>query len=382
MRRLSILIVVSWLSALAAAACTGQVRSDTSTDGGNSGVEGDAPGISGDADGRTSSVPDSSVVDTSRGGDGMQDDPDYEPSDKFRKRIRNAPPTYQRRDFVPGIGVRITYDISSYKVLSGRHVQVRVRSRRFFDNPHLEIAGERVQPEFLRSAGMTGGFEWIWKIPAVPAGQHRVDFYGSRGDRTPTATAPLFVYPYDERDGYLTNASFEQGDSTPPTGWKRWQDVSGSHSGIALGYRSTGAGDREVVHRTTSVTMTSSYKTHRAGLLQTVDVGGDKVGCHAKFSVSAIAWSIEKDDQSTSDYCGSGSFRVLAGLDPSGGADPQAGSVAWSDNWDPCPEFSRLEVTEKIDSPSVTVFLKSAPKWPLKQATSIWDHARLEIECN
>jgi hypothetical protein len=199
-----------------------------------------------------------------------------------------------------------------------------------------------------------------------------------RSAQAPLARTSLFVFPWGQQR--LTNGSFEANAKGKPQGWTFWADTSGGKGSPLIAYRSTKQKQKEVVHGSQSLQLTTVYSIHRAGFYQQVQLSQDKIGCQATFSISALTWDKQKPDW-TPQQCGFGSFQVKAGIDASGGTNPQAKGVVWTDSWKACPDFQRLSIRQKISQTKLTLFFLSAPKWPVRENVSIWDLATLTVDC-
>lgn len=148
------------------------------------------------------------------------------------------------------------------------------------------------------------------------------------------------------------------------------------------------------------------YRRHDAGFLQQVEV---EPGRRLRLTAWAHAWSNTElegygwcaDDGRCS--CGVGrevvaipadkipslngnpwndavgNFLFSVGIDPTGGIDPRADTVEWSDAWaiynGYCQQLS-VEA-EAGEAGIVTVFLRSKTRWPFKHNDAMWDDAVL-----
>ena len=71
-------------------------------------------------------------------------------------------------------------------------------------------------------------------------------------------------------------------------------------------------------------------------------------------------------------------FTFWVGIDPSGGINPLAGTVVWSQGWHVYNGFVQpVSVQATAQSGTVTVFLRSRTKWPFKHNDAYWDDAEL-----
>lgn len=296
--------------------------------------------------------------------------------------IEATDPAYTRRDIVPGLGVRIVFDLERVRIETEQHVMARVRARTFFPNSRLALRGPAslLEPEYLGSGRLRGGFEHRYVLPRLPAGRIAVDFYGRTDDAQPMATTTVFVSP-PAAASLLANRSFERDFGDPPAGWTRWEETSDGHSAPGFGYERFDDGGSEVRHGGQAIHFTTGWGTHRAGLWQRVPLGATTIGCRARFSAAVRTWDKQELDW-TPERCGFGSFRALVGVDPTGGTDPSSNHIVWQDTWDACPDFVRLSAEATIEGDAVTVYLKSAPKWPAQLNRSHWDDTRMEVLCD
>jgi len=153
--------------------------------------------------------------------------------------------------------------------------------------------------------------------------------------------------------------------------------------------------------------MFTFHRRHDAGLYQQVSV---EPGTRLRFSAWAHAWSNHADNDRPNDFPhpddprwsdGAGYEQVAwpegsqpptgdpqqdartnvtfwVGIDPSGGTDPNSGSVIWSTGYHIYNGFVQAVAVEATAQSSViTVFLRSFTKWPFKHNDAYWDDAQL-----
>jgi MFS family permease len=129
------------------------------------------------------------------------------------------------------------------------------------------------------------------------------------------------------------------------------------------------------------------FRTHDAGLYRQVSV---PPGATIQVSAWVQAWTSHADDPHRSD--GAQPVNCQIGVDPAGGADPRAATVVWSPAIDPKDTWQPL--TLRLTSPvpaapsgaaqagaaaMVTIFLRSAPRWPLKHNDVYWDDVQVTL---
>jgi len=166
--------------------------------------------------------------------------------------------------------------------------------------------------------------------------------------------------------------------------------------------------ERRVRSGDKAILLFTFYRRHDAGFYQQVEV---EQGQRLRFTAWAHAWSNhlsedeggDPDDGRWSDGAGKGvvawpvsnnlphdtgdpqtdakpNFSFWVGIDPTGGTNPSAPSVVWSDGYHIyngyCQELS-VEATAEADT--VTVFLRSKTLWPFKHNDAYWDDAALVV---
>ena len=142
------------------------------------------------------------------------------------------------------------------------------------------------------------------------------------------------------------------------------------------------------------------YRNHDAGFLQQVQV---EPGTRLGLSAYAHAWSNHKDgphpdDGHWSEGAGydvvawpegsqppngeqqqdaKGNFTFTVGIDPTGGLNPYADTVAWGDGWHIYNGYGVLTAEATAEAETVTVFLRSCTLWPFKHNDAYWDAVEL-----
>lgn len=122
------------------------------------------------------------------------------------------------------------------------------------------------------------------------------------------------------------------------------------------------------------------YRPHDAGLYRQYNV---VKGSRVTLSAMAHAWSSTKDDPRHSDLEGDAEYNFLfyVGIDPYGGTNPWADSVMWSTGNRYYDVYQQLEpVTAVAQSATITLFLRSATRYPFKHNDAYWDDIEVWIE--
>ncbi|NJR12700.1 hypothetical protein HC776_02200, partial [bacterium] len=118
----------------------------------------------------------------------------------------------------------------------------------------------------------------------------------------------------------------------------------------------------------------SFYETHDGGLYQQVSV---TPGAELRFSIYGYVWSSKFDDVNVSDEPGDVALRV--GIDPTGGTDPFAASVIYTDAQIFYDAFRQYTVTATAQASTVTVFIRSTIGEPVQGSYIYLDDAVLEV---
>ena len=117
------------------------------------------------------------------------------------------------------------------------------------------------------------------------------------------------------------------------------------------------------------------FGVHDAGIYQRVE--GLTPGTRVRATAWTHAWSSNKDDPHNSQTEGGGkwNFEQFIGIDPSGGTDPWADSVVWSEPRNVYDEYEKLPPAEAPvgDAGAVTVFIRSTVQYPFKHCDVHWD---------
>ncbi len=130
-----------------------------------------------------------------------------------------------------------------------------------------------------------------------------------------------------------------------------------------------------------SVKWFTTFGTHYAGLFQHIDLkqGGKN---EIKFKAFGSSWSQANtpEEQVVNKFIGK------IGIDPSGGINPNSGSVVWTD-WKELPNvgpngasaFTEFEISLSTSSSIITVFIAANNEYPYKNSDAYWDNAQLFV---
>jgi hypothetical protein len=131
------------------------------------------------------------------------------------------------------------------------------------------------------------------------------------------------------------------------------------------------------------------FAHHRAGLWQQVKATG-----RVTFSAWFSAWCSQADDPMQSwdkaieapdgemvkaTDAKPSKFIGRVGIDPTGGTDPWAASVKWSEPVTQCDVWSKASVTADCEG-VVTAFVLAEPEWPFKHTDCYVDDCSLAVE--
>lgn len=104
-------------------------------------------------------------------------------------------------------------------------------------------------------------------------------------------------------------------------------------------------------------------------------------GTVASFSIYAHAWACNEDPPPALSCGDPYAFWFRVGIDPTGGTDPWAESILWSDNHYIYDSYERVGPVESVigEGGTITVFFSGQGKWSLKHNDAYWDDAALVI---
>jgi len=193
-------------------------------------------------------------------------------------------------------------------------------------------------------------------------------------------------------ENLLTNPGFEEGFSiredpavNVANGWEPWY-VTGAGFGIRPEWNQEQLWlpSIRVLHGDYGQKMFNTWGVHTAGIYQQVAV---PEGSLLEFSIWVQVWSSDCDDICVSplEPChppspnSHGNYRVSVGIDPTGGTDPLAEGVIWSDETVYYDRWVRLVVYATAQAETVTVFTRGRPEWGVKHNDSYWDSASLRV---
>jgi len=125
---------------------------------------------------------------------------------------------------------------------------------------------------------------------------------------------------------------------------------------------------------TSSQKIYSTYATHLAGLWQRVEV---PVGEQVRFSVWALVWSSDKDNQTCSQK--PGGYHVSVGINPWGDSDPTSEKIEWTPEVEVYDEWVQLAITTTARSDWVCVFTRGWAEYRVKNNNVWWDDAELTL---
>ncbi len=196
------------------------------------------------------------------------------------------------------------------------------------------------------------------------------------------------ITPAAAQENLLTNGGFEAGfhvqggapEVSVPNGWSAWW-VQGTQQETNQGYLLRPEykpedgevyGYERVNSGRYSQKFFSSYATHDAGLLQTVDVPADAI---LQFSTWVQTWSSGGDNPT--EITSPGDYQVSIGIDPTGGTNPLGDSVLWSAPQLANNSWIQQNVYAQAEGTRVTVFTRGTPLYRVKHNDSYWDDLNL-----
>jgi hypothetical protein len=203
-----------------------------------------------------------------------------------------------------------------------------------------------------------------------------------------------FSLAAENGNNLLENGDFEGGhfnqDGVPeiavPEGWDGlWWAAGLNEAGQSLGRPETIVIPRRVpfldpprIYSGQQAYKIFTYgRAHRAALYQVVE------GLEPGERVRGWAWVHSWVGQDPLDPCCSTGdpwgMALRVGIDPTGGTDPEAATVVWSDPAYHRDTFHVVLVETEALSDRVTLFLGSAAKWGVTHNDVYWDAARLEV---
>jgi len=153
----------------------------------------------------------------------------------------------------------------------------------------------------------------------------------------------------------LTSPGFESGDLT---GWSTWGNIDGVYSGPWFASIMSHSGDY-------FYGAAASYGTKTGGLYQTVSVAPGQ-------EYDAAVWTL------TYRVGGNpGDVANRLGVDPTGGTDPESGSIQWTPFRESQLAWVQLTLSITATSSNMTLFLHHRHLWALEWCISCFDDAFL-----
>ena len=111
----------------------------------------------------------------------------------------------------------------------------------------------------------------------------------------------------------------------------------------------------------------STYATHRAGILQQIAVPANSM---VTLKAWAQAWSSSADNPAVSKE---GAYALMVGIDPTGGVDWRASTVIWSPANTALDSWVELSVQARAKGDRVTVYLRGEATYRLKHNDAYFD---------
>lgn len=185
-----------------------------------------------------------------------------------------------------------------------------------------------------------------------------------------------------EKVNLVYNGSFEEAtrrtslSSWVAVGWEPWFQQPGT---LVEGYKAREPEfgplhlrKDQYLHGEYSMRWFNSYGSHRAGLFQTISV---PPGSTIEFSAWFNSWCSSKDVYNESDAL----CYKQVGIDPTGGTDPFADTVVWSEVNSEMDHWVRVAVRATVPGDKATVFLKEWGQLAVKNNTVVVDHAEAYV---
>ncbi|MEO8083457.1 MAG: hypothetical protein ABI780_06505 [Ardenticatenales bacterium] len=184
-------------------------------------------------------------------------------------------------------------------------------------------------------------------------------------------------------DNRLINPGFEEGfsvrdrpDAIVGRGWSPWYDVpqTGGLTAPVFVPRRADEALLDVPFGTWLQQLGSDGIPHIGGLWQQVRVPPN---VQLQAGVWTFAWSSGGDQPLVSSP--PGTYASTLGIDPLGGSDPHAASVAWTSPITVTDRWMPLAVDVVSPGPWATLFVRGQPLVPLRHMVSRWDGACLRV---
>jgi LysM repeat protein len=128
-----------------------------------------------------------------------------------------------------------------------------------------------------------------------------------------------------------------------------------------------------------AIRMFTFYRRHDGGFYQTVS--GLEPGETVQFSAYGQAWACNEDNAGATSCGDDWALVFKVGIDPSGGTNPFAPSVVWTQDQKSPDAYSLIgPVTAQVGpGGTVTVFVRSIAKYAYKHMDAYWDDASLVV---
>jgi hypothetical protein len=217
------------------------------------------------------------------------------------------------------------------------------------------------QPGGYRSTTLADGSFLLLAQPGTYALTGEKDGYASAAYPSVTVTAgqqapAVLALPAQPSDS-LRNADFEGGDLTA---WTRWGDVDGVQTGPWFFDTSAPPGASAGAHFLGTAVNCGAKD---GGVYQ-------MAGAQPGASVTASAWALTYRD-------GPAAIGSRIGIDPTGGLDPRADRIVWSERQETGSIWQQFTVTTPAAADRVTVFLEHDQDAANPWNVSAWDAVTL-----
>jgi hypothetical protein len=183
----------------------------------------------------------------------------------------------------------------------------------------------------------------------------------------------------------LVNPSFEQPfnfqagqEILVAQGWTAWW-LQGSDANFRPEFKPTDLSSR--VHSGSSAQQYfKTFGQYLAGMRQFVDNAAITPGARVQFSAWGMGWScIQGADCSQGISQDPADMLMRVGIDTTGNTDPNAGTVKWSDYFNPIDQYQIQCVEAVAESSQIVVFTWSSPDQPRLNQDTYWDDGALVI---
>jgi len=214
------------------------------------------------------------------------------------------------------------------------------------------------------------------------------------------------VYEVDRTGGPITKRyTVERAEIHNPSGWWAWYAHQRNNNPVPwdpnnhIGWAEPEVRLTETVHKRHRSGLVAAYlftwrRIHEGGFFQQVSV---TPGARLRFTAYTHAWIGDDDHPPIWSLPGYGALAWPAGtpglnddqrsvtqsvgIDPTGGTDPYAPTVIWSNAWHIFNAYRAepLEVEAVAAGNMVTVFLRSSTLWPVVHNDVAWDDCALTV---